>query len=116
MRASITESVEEESMETGIVLKLLCRPQEWYNYITGIACQTEKAELCNAECQTDEESTELTVRLRRELVELKKENLCLKEELEKKGCTDMFSEEFLMKEKNQHILKFYTGTYIILLN
>ena len=77
---------------------------------TGVACQTEKTELCNAETQT-EVTEELTVIQRKELLELKKENLCLKEKLEKKDSTDIFSEEFLMNVKNQHILKFYTGTY-----
>ena len=79
---------------------------------TGVACQTEKAELCDAECQTDKELTELTVGQRKEFLELKKENLCLKEELENKSSTDLFSEEFLMKEKNLHILKFYTGKHV----
>ena len=78
---------------------------------TDVACQTEKVELCDAECQTDKELTELTVGQRRELLELRKENFCLKEALEKKSSIDIFSEEFLMKEKNQYILKFYTGTY-----
>ena len=67
---------------------------------TDVVCQTEKAELCDAECQTDKELTELTVGQRRELLELRKENLCLKEALEKKSSTDIFSEEFLMKENN----------------
>ena len=92
-RASNTIESEDESMET------------------GVACQTEKVELCNAETQTEKELTELTVIQRKELLELKKENSCLKEKLEKKTSTDIFSEEFLMNEKNQHILKFYTGTY-----
>ena len=71
--------------------------------------ETEKAELCDAETQT--EVTELSVIQRKELLELKKENSCLKEKLEKKASMEIFSEEFLMNEKNQHILKFYTGTY-----
>ena len=78
---------------------------------TGVACQTEKVESCNAESQTEKELTELTITQRKELLEIKKENSCLKEKLEKKASRDIFSEEFLMNEKNQHILKFYTGTY-----
>ena len=80
-RASNAIELEDESMETGVV------------------CQTEKAELCNAETQI--EVTELTVIQRKELLE----------KLETKASTEIFSEEFLMNEKNQHVLKFYTGTY-----
>ena len=71
--------------------------------------------MCDAECQTDKDSTELIVAQEKELLQLGKENLHLKEELEKKTSTDIISEEFLMKEENQHTLKFYTGTYNILL-
>ena len=77
---------------------------------TGVYCQTEKAELCDTGCQTDKELTELTVAQRKEFLELKKENLNLKERIDEKDSTDIFSEEFLMKQKNQHILNFYTGS------
>ena len=70
---------------------------------TGVACQTEKAELCDAETQT--EVTELTVIQRKELLELKKENLCLKEKLEKKASMDIFSEEFLMSMVLMFLMK-----------
>lgn len=112
-RVSTVESEDGEAMETGNTMYSIA------NYISelhaGIACQTEKAELCDAECQTDKDSTELTVAQKKELLQLRKENLHLKEELEKKTSIDIFSEEFLMKEENQHTLKFYTGTYNILL-
>ena len=65
---------------------------------TGVVCQTEKAAFCDAETQT--EVTELTVIQRKELLELKKENSCLKEKLEKKASTEISSEKFLMNEKN----------------
>ena len=70
---------------------------------TGVACQTEKAELCDAETQT--EVTELTVIQRKEFLELKKENMCLKEKLEKKASTDIFSEEFLMSMVLMFLMK-----------
>ena len=74
-RASNVIELEDESMET------------------GVACQTEKAEMCNAETQT-EELTELTVMQRKELLELKKENSCLKEKPEKKTSMDIFLGNF----------------------
>ena len=67
---------------------------------TDVACQTEKAELCDAECQTDKELTELTVGQRRELLELRKENLCLKEALEKKSSTDIFFRGIFNEEES----------------
>ena len=57
---------------------------------TGVACQTEKTELCNAETQTEKELIELTVIQRKELLELKKENSCLKEKLQKETFTGIF--------------------------
>ena len=52
--------------------------------------QTEKAELCDADCQTDKDSTELTVAQKKGLLQLRKENLHLKEELEQKTSIDIF--------------------------
>ena len=69
-RASNAIELEDESMET------------------GVACQTEKTEFCDAE--TQRVVAELTVIQRKELLELNKENSCLKEKLEKKASTEIF--------------------------
>ena len=48
----------------------------------------------------------------KQLVELKTENAMLHKEVEELKCRKevCFTEEYLMKEGNQSVLKFYTGS------
>ena len=77
---------------------------------TGIACQTEVTETTSTSSQTDKE---LTLLERKELMELRNTNARLSKELEelKWSKEANFTEEYLKKDENQSILKFYTGMY-----
>lgn len=83
----------------------------------GIVCQpditTATVETTEAACQTDKDLSELTVLQRKEFNELKTENSKLAKELGdlKSRNENNFTEEFLKKEENRSILKFYTGRY-----
>ena len=78
---------------------------------TGVGCQTETTETVSTFCQTDRELAELTVLQRKEFNELKKENAMLSKEISdlKYRKEAQFTVEFLKKEENASILKFYTG-------
>ena len=73
--------------------------------------------MCDAECQTDKDLTELTVAQRKELLQLRKENLHLKEELEKKTSTDINFFRGILNEGREptyfEILHWYVHTVTV---
>ena len=85
----------------------------------GIVCQRDitkaTVETAEAACQMDKDLRELTVLQRKEFNELKVENSKLTKKLAdlKSRNENNFSEEFLKKEENKRILKFYTGMYTL---
>ena len=76
---------------------------------------TATVETAEAACQMDKDLRELTVLQRKEFNELKVENSKLTKELAdlKSRNENNFTEEFLKKEENRNILKFYTGMYAL---
>ena len=114
MHLGYTCSVPDESRHARLQQRnLRKRSAEDCDYVkdeeTGVGCQTETVETVSTFCQTDKE---LTVLQGKQLVELKTENAMLHKEVEELKCKKevCFTEKYLMKEENQSVLKFYTGS------
>lgn len=61
---------------------------------TGVACHAEKAEMCDAECQTYKGLSELANLVKKGTSRVEERWLCLTEKPEKIGSTNIFQRNF----------------------